>query len=560
MTSVSLFLRRALATTLAALLALVGLAASPAHAADAVASYVVTGNIAPDGSLAVQATITPQGAPKEVVQRFATRLNGLNDTDYRFTLSGVKASINGADAGASVTSDGDYQVVRIPTRGEAPIVLDYTVTGAAFATGDTTTVQWRLLQGLNLPVTSFDATLKIPGLFTMIDCAAGPPAHPGACGYYAGGTHEQPDPLFHDGPRGAGEVVQVVVAFPSATVAANQRTETRWSLNRAFSVAPLPLGLATALALLGGLGLWALHRRVGRDAVGAVEPALVGSFRPVGQGQSEFVLSGDVRPGEVGTLVDERVDPIDVTASVLDLAVRNHLRITQLPRASEFAPTEWEFARTESAAALLPYERTLLDVVAPASGVRRLSEVGPALLAALPDIQSGLYDEVVRQGWFAARPDATRGRWSRLGWIALAIATVIAAALIAVTTFGLAGLVLVALAAGVGLVAQAMPARTASGAATLAGLGVLRGVLATQPTDEMPRGREHEELAQVLPYAVVLGSLDRWLAGLAAADNAAVADETELSWFHGPQGWRLADLPDSLRSFVRAFQGTLVAR
>lgn len=536
------------------------LPAAPAQAADAVASYVVDGSIEPDGALVVQATITPEGSPTQVVQRFATRQRNGDGTDLVFTLTGVRATSDGAQAGATVVADGDYLVVTVPLRGASPVVLEYRVAGAALRTADSTTVSWRALQGLNLPVRSFDATLSIPGQFTSIDCAAGAPGSPGACGWYAGGTHDQPTPAFHDGPRGAGEVVELVVRFPSDVVAANEVRLERWSLDRAFSAAPLPLGVAVGLALLGGLALWGVHRRFGRDADTPVEPLVVGAFRPVGPGESEFTLSGDVRPGEVGTLVDERVDPIDVTASIIDLAVRNHLRITQLPRATAFAPTEWTFTRRESAAALLGYEKALLDAVAPASGERRLSEVGPALAAALPAVQAGLYDEVVRKGWFSTRPDAVRGRWHLLGWVALGVAALVAALLIAFTTFGLAGLVLVVLAAGVGLVGQAMPARTAKGAATLAGLGVLRGVLATQPTDEMPRGREHEELAQVLPYAIVLGGADRWLDGLAAVDDDERPDATELSWFHGPEGWRLSDLPDSLRNFVRAFEGTLVAR
>ena len=70
----------------------------------------------------------------------------------------------------------------------------------------------------------------------------------------------------------------------------------------------------------------------------------------------------------------------------------------------------------------------------------------PTSLRALPAIQAGLYDEVVRKGWFSARPDATRGRWHRIGWVALGVAVAVAALLIAFTAFGLAGLVLVVLA------------------------------------------------------------------------------------------------------------------
>ncbi len=559
MTPSKRFLARILALA-AVVLALGVLPATPARAADALASYAVDGSIAADGTLSVKATLTPEGAPGQVVQRFAGRMAGADGTDYLFTLDGIRVTANGADAGATVTRDGDYYVVTMPLRGSTPVVLEYTVRGAALRSGDTTTVAWRLLQGLSLPVRDVDATLRLPGQFTFVDCAAGPPANPGVCTWYSGGTHDHPDPTFHDGPRGAGEVVQVIVRFPADVVATNEQVVRRWSLDRAFSLAPVPLATAAGLALVGGGVLWLLHRRWGRDATASVEPLVLGSFRPVGPGQSEFVLSDDVRPGEVGTLVDERVDPIDVTASVLDLAVRNHLLITELPRATAFEPTDWSLSRRESAAALLPYERALLDAVAPPTGERRLSEVGPALAAALPQVQSGLYDEVVRKGWFATRPDATRGRWHRIGWIALGIALVAGGVLVYFTTFGLTALVLVALAAVLGLLAQAMPARTTRGVAALAGLGVLRGVLATQPTNEMPQGREHQELSMVLPYAVVLGGADRWLRGLTAVNDESVPDAQELSWYHGPEGWRLDDLPGSLANFVRALQGTLVAR
>jgi len=540
-----------------------GLGATPAFAADSVTSYTVEGSIAADGMLDLKATLELEGTPAQVQQRFATTLNSGRDGQYRFTVSDVTASVAGQAVSPTVAADGDYQVVTVPTGGKGGTVeIAYKVRGAALDVGhDTTEVNWRVLQGLNLPVKTFDATLTAPGMFTSIDCYAGPPANPGNCGYYAGGTHDQPDPTFHDEGLGAGEVVGAVLRFKNTVVKPNSEFRRLWSLDNAFSASPLPLGLAAAAAVLGGLAFWLLHRRFGTDAGGTAAPSVLGSFEPVGPGQSTFSIVGEVRPGQVGTLADERVDPIDVTASVLDLAIRNHLTIEELPRESQFQPTDWSLTRVESGAALLPYEKTLLDAVAPAAGgAKKLSEVGPALTAALPQIQAQLYDEVVGKGWFSTRPDQTRGRWSRLGWIALLVAIVAAVLLIAFTQFGLLALVLIALAAGVGWLGQVMPARTPKGTSALAGLGVLRGSLLTQPTDQMPKGREHEELASVLPYAIVLGGANRWLDGMAAVNDAGRADAAELSWYHGPEGWQLSDLPDSLRNFIRAFEGTLVAR
>ncbi len=553
--------RTVLGRLAAALLVTLAVVAAPlpAAAATTVESYLVDATIQPDGALQVRATITPSGGAGEVVQRFATTLPTTDAREFRFELSDVRATVAGADAGARVTREGAYDVVAIPVA-DAPVVLEYTVRGAAIATADTTTVTWRLLQGLNLPVSTFEATVAVPAPFTMIDCAAGPPGAPGACGWYSGGTHENPVPTFHDGPRGAGEVVQVQVRFPAGTVASNEQVVQRWSLDRAFSLAPVPAAVAAGLAALGLLGLYLVRRRFAAAEAADPTPTLVGTFRPAGAGYSEFQVTDGIRPGQVGTLVDETVDPVDITATLLDLAVRGHLLIRELPHRSAYARADWEFTRRASEAELRPYERTLLDAVAPEGGGVRCSGLGACVADVLPEVRSQLYDDVVERGWFSRRPDAVRSVMTRAGWALLAVSVLVALALIAFTTFGVAGLVLVALAGGFGLMAQDAPTRTPAGAGVLAGLGLLRGNLATQPVAEMPPGREVAELSEVLPFAVVLGGADRWLDGLAATDRLETPDETELPWYHGPEGWQLSDLPDSLRNFVTTVEGSLLNR
>jgi hypothetical protein len=137
---------------------------------------------------------------------------------------------------------------------------------------------------------------------------------------------------------------------------------------------------------------------------------------------------------------------------------------------------------------------------------------------------------------------------------------VVTVVLAAFTPFGLVGLALIALGLGLVFVGQEMPARTAKGSALLAGLDALRSDLLTRPTDQMPRGREVQEMAEVLPYAVVLGGADRWLDAIVATDADADADSKDLSWYHGPENWHLRDLPSSLRNFIITVSGNLFSR
>jgi hypothetical protein len=553
------------ATTCVALL-LTGLAlllgplSLPAAAAGVVSAFDVEAELAPDGTLHVRQTMAFSGtAPAQVSQKFELRQDIVGQRQYVMTLSNLSATAGGKSITPSRSDDGRFATVTVATGGANQLTMTYTVAGVVRTTDSGTALQWALLQGLSAQVTEFTATVQVPKPFTYIECNAGSPNSEVPCQSASGGTGGNPLPTFRDGPRGEGEVVSVDIGFAPGEVAPNEQIKELWTVSRAFSAKPLPLGIALGLLVLGGLGLFAMHRRAGRDAAdgGLTKP---GEFVPVAAGQTEFRVVGDVRPGEIGTLVDERVDPIDVTATLLDLAVRGHLLITELPRESAYGRPEWELTRMTGADSLQSYEQVLLDTLAPEAGSVRVSDLAGRVQGSIGSIQDKLYDEMVLNGWYERRPDATRNRWTRLGLVGIGAAVVITVLLAAFTEFGLVGIALIALALGLMFVAQEMPARTPKGAALLAGLGALRSDLMSHPTDQMPPGAELREISEVLPYAVVLGGADRWLDAAVAADHDQAPDSSDLTWYHGPDDWHLRDLPDSLRNFVTTVSGLLFSR
>ena len=119
--------------------------------------------------------------------------------------------------------------------------------------------------------------------------------------------------------------------------------EERWSAERAFSVNPGTVAASLAvLALLGG-ALFRLWSREGRDRrfLGSPIDQVMGTPTgedeavPLGEGDFEapveFAPPEDVRPGQIGTLLDERANVIDVTATIVDLAGRGFLLIQEIP-------------------------------------------------------------------------------------------------------------------------------------------------------------------------------------------------------------------------------------
>jgi hypothetical protein len=544
-----------------------GLLAGPlalnAAAEGTAATFAVDASLAKDGTLKVTQTVTFSGAaPAQLTQKFETRENLLGNRQYEQTISGVTAEAKGQQLNPTVTTKQPFTTVSVPTNGANEIVMSYTVVGAVVTIDGGTALQWPLLQGLSAAVNEFSATVQIPSTFSYVKCTSGNPNSTTPCTFAAAGSEGSQIPTFRDGPRGAGQVVAVDIGFPVGAVTANEKITEQWTVGRAFSAKPLPLGLSLGLLVLGGLGLWALHRRAGADTSAGGRISRAGEFVPVGPGQSEFRVVGDVRPGHVGTVVDERVDPIDITATLLDLAVRGHLLITELPRATAYAPPDWVLARPAQtpAAAVRPFEQQLLDGLAPAGGQVLVSELPQRVQESIGAVQDQLYDEVVQNGWFEQRPDATRNRYFHGALAFLILAVVLTGVLAAFTTFGLVGLALVALGLGVVFVGQEMPSRTAKGSALLAGLGALRSDLLSHPTDQMPAGREVLEMCEVLPYAVVLGGADRWLDAIVSTDTDDTPDSDELSWYHGPPDWHLRDLPGSLRNFITTVSGNLFSR
>jgi hypothetical protein len=59
---------------------------------------------------------------------------------------------------------------------------------------------------------------------------------------------------------------------------------------------------------------------------------------------------------------------------------------------------------------------------------------------------------------------------------------------------------------------------------------------------------------------MVLGGWYRGLGALSPSDGDGAAEAGDLDWYHGPPGWRLHDLPDSLDGFITMATGRLFTR
>ncbi len=278
------------------------------------------------------------------------------------------------------------------------------------------------------------------------------------------------------------------------------------------------------IAVLGGLGtLW---WREGRDRRYISQYYLTQSTEeetlPVLASETagvEFEPPEKLRPAQMGVLLDERADIRDVTATIIDLAVRGYLRITELPKEGWFGSQDWRLDQLKEADdTLLAYERKVLEsLFAGASATEhsviascKLSSLKKKFYTHLEDIKKALYADAVTHRWFARNPDTVRKAYFLAGavtagisvFLTMALGRALGAGLIGLPV-GLAGVLLM-------LFSGAMPRRTA------AGRDMMRRSLGFAKYIKTAETRQHEFaeraniFAEYLPFAIVFKCVDRW--------------------------------------------------
>ncbi len=536
---------------LLALIAAVGLGfgwAAPAQAAG-VESVAVQASLDRAGVLSVTQTFTSDGTVDNgtITQRLPTRTDR-DGQRYTYDVTDIRVSVDGAAVTPTLDAQTDALVVSVAAGQTKEMVWSYTVTGATLATvNDRVDFTWQLIGQMSLNLPKITGTLQLPPGAVNYDCRTGVPGALGSCGTFTAGISPNWNMDFTEDALAKDEVLQVQVLFATGIIDVTGQPQAIWSLGRAFSAGWLQIGVMALVVAVGGLALFGVWRRgQGQRA----KPVSVARLVTDEAGVCGFETDPAVRPGLVGTLIDGQVDPADILATILDLGVRGHLRITELPTAPHAAP-DWTFTRLAGSDELKPYEALLLDALV---GAGRVSGLLESVATVVGEVQEDVVDEVKALGWFTRRPEE-RGLGVTLGWIGLGLSVVVLAVLVIWTTYALVGLGLVGLAVVGLVVAVQMRPISPRGAAVFAGLGSL-----TEDLHTVPATGGQEVVARVLPYAVVLGGWDRWVAAIVATDDDEDADPTDLSWYHAPDDWHLADLPASLDAFITVVIGRLFTR
>lgn len=518
-----------------------------AEASGQVISDDVTLTAASDGTLHAKETVTFQGSG---VKRSFVRLKHVDDRqDRRFELTDVK--------GGTVTTDANRTIVT-PSGGgpgQHTVKLSYTVRGTMTPLPGRQELNWVAAGGWNVPVAQTQVTVESGAAVQDLNCFAGElDSTVGCTQFFTNHTHVQAE--FRQESLQPDEYLTIVIGYPPGTTSGKPMLDQRHTLATAFTVNEVTGAALVGLLvlLLGGIAL--LYSTRGRDARIVSKKAAEGDHAPVDDG--EFSPPDGVRPGQIGTLIDEQADVIDVTATIIDLAVRRYLLIEELSRET-YGRLDWQLRRLDRPGDdLMPYERLLHDALFTGREVVRLSELGGTFAGELSAVRGALYEDVVRQGWFTRRPDSERTRWTSTGTVLAMLGVVGTIGLALYTNLALIGLALIIAGAALAIGGQYMPAKTTRGATVLAHTLGFRAHLYRGETPDASSGDRIALFSRYLPYAVVFDSVSRW-AGTVADVGGDGERADNLYWYEGPAEWDLSNFAESMRSFTLATSGAISA-
>jgi uncharacterized membrane protein YgcG len=230
-------------------------------------------------------------------------------------------------------------------------------------------------------------------------------------------------------------------------------------------------------------------------------------------------------PAELGTLVDNRADMDDITATLVDLAVRGFIRIEEVTESHLFGlskstdyiirilrdGTQWTGLKPHE----MRYLEKLTELAPISESEVRVSELRNKFYAALPKIRDAIYDSLVSAGFYLERPDKVKAKW--IGLAVLNAVVLIGLTAVAVKTmFVMVSPIALAIAAVLSTLimfvfAQIMPARTIAGArAREATLG-FKEFLGRVDEERMKKMITSPEMFErFLPYAMAFGVADKW--------------------------------------------------
>lgn len=285
----------------------------------------------------------------------------------------------------------------------------------------------------------------------------------------------------------ANDYMTVAVSWPKGHVAEPGIVERIWNFVKANWIVFLPV-----LVFLILLGYWVKH---GRDERGRV--TIVPEYEP----------PANLSVMEVGTLIDNKVHPNDISAGIINLAVKGYLKIKEEEKKRLIGKKKvFTFIKTNKTpgAELDKSENDLYNGIFDGKSEVELDDLKGEFYKTVSKINKELYQQMASKKLFAKNPNAVRGTFITIG-------TVVAMSAFWIGAFGwhvtitavLSGLLIIGF-------AVIMPKKTKQGTLAFEHAKGFKMFLEKAERYRIQWQEKQNMFEDYLPYAMVFGVADKW--------------------------------------------------
>jgi uncharacterized membrane protein YgcG len=519
-------------------------------------------------------SLARRGIFRNLTYRFA--YNESHDREYEYTLGAV-TNAKGQPHQVLEEVVGPDRRIRIgdpnrPLSGKQTYRIAYRTARALNGFADHDELYWNATGPWPVAIARATVEVTVPsGAITLGDCFQGPLGSKEKCQTEISATKA----TFTATRRLAeGEQMTIVAGLEKGTVAvpvpklvprpARRPSVTPAEMGRMF-FEPTHRNLGLMLAAFGAIvaALGSLWWKFGRDrqavllhqaGSGAAAEHRVPLFgaTPIGV---EFQPPDNIRPAQIGLLIDERADTLDVTATIIDLAVRGYLSIAELPRTGWFGKTDWRLTRLKAPDAnLLEYERIVMEGLFASGPETDLSDLKNKFYRSLEKAKTALYKDAVERKWFPRNPNSVRTS-ARIGGLLAMMAGIGVTIFLAQSGAGLIGLPFIAGGILLALLSGAMPRRTAHGTQMMRrALGFAKYVK-TGETRQQAFAERANLFTAYLPHAIVFRCVEKWAAAFKDIDMQQATG----GWYHGATAFNASSFSSSVGGFSSSVSSAIAS-
>jgi uncharacterized membrane protein YgcG len=239
-------------------------------------------------------------------------------------------------------------------------------------------------------------------------------------------------------------------------------------------------------------------------------------------------------PAEVGTLVDEKLDPRDITSTIVGLAVKGYIKIEETKKEGLiFDKTDYYLRKVKGPdAEVSPFERELMERLLGGKAGVHVSDLKNKFYAYLPGLKKALYGELTRKKYFLSSPEKVRNSYLVAGFLVFVFSVL--AFVFFVPHPGWKGILAgILTGASVLAFAKSMPAKTRAGASAYMDVLGFQEFMNRAEKDRLERMRDKDLFSKFLPYAIALDVADNW----AKAFEGIYQEPPD--WYVSPTGFRM---------------------